>query len=149
MGDITRVARDLFHQRGGDKRPLFGWHQEDALQLGHQMAVHMRQLHLIFKIGHRTQAANQDIGLLSAGKVRHQVAKAYDVHIRQVRGSGFRQGNPLLQVEQRLFAGAGGNRQNYRIKHACGTRDDVNVTVGNGIEGTRIDRFCAHGSRFL
>ena len=113
------------------------------------MAVHVRQLHLIFKISHSTQAANQDIGLLSACKVCHQVAKAHHVHIGQVRGSGFRQSNPLLKVEQRLFAGAGGNSQNHRIKHAGRTGDDVNVTVGDGIEGTRIDRFCAHGSRFL
>ncbi len=41
-------------------------HQKHALKGGHQVAVHMSQLHLILEIRHRPQAADQDIGLLRA-----------------------------------------------------------------------------------
>ena len=53
MGNVPVMTRHLFYQRGRDKRPLFGGHQEHALQLRHQVAVHVRQLHLIFEVCHR------------------------------------------------------------------------------------------------
>ena len=149
MGDIAVMTRHLFYQRGRDKRPLFGGHQEHALQLRHQVAVHVRQLHLILEVCHRAQTTDQNIGLLSAGEVCHQVAKPDHLNIRQVRNGIGGELYALVEVKHRLFAGAGGNSQNHLVKHARRTGDDIKMTVGDRIEGTRINRFCAHGSRFL
>jgi hypothetical protein len=59
-----------------------------------------------------------------------------------------RQRNTLVEREHRFFARAGGNGQQHLVKHAGGTRDDIDMPVGNGVESARIDRFCAHNYTF-
>ncbi|MNP47943.1 hypothetical protein D3C76_1420310 [compost metagenome] len=113
------------------------------------MTVHVRQLHFIFKISDGTQPANQDIGLLCAGEVGHQIAKSHHLYIRQMcNGSGC-QRDAFIQIKHRFFTWAGGNGQNHPVEHTGRAGDDIKMTIGNRIEGTRINRFCAHGSRFL
>ena len=113
------------------------------------MAVHVRQLHLIFEVCYRAKTADQDIGLLSTGKVCHQIAESDDLNIRQMRNRIGGKLHAFVQVEHRLFARAGGNGQNHLVEHTRRTGDDIKMTVSDRIEGTRINRFCAHGSRFL
>ena len=46
----------------------------------------LRDLKLIFKICHRTQAANDDRGLYFAGKIHQQPVKGYNMDILQIGG---------------------------------------------------------------
>lgn len=102
----------------------------------------MRQLHFIFKIRHRTQATNQHRSVLITGEVRHQITKPDHFHVPQMRGCLLCQCH-TPSVVNIGFTGAGGNRQNNVIEHLRGARHDIDMTIGNGIESTRINRpFC-------
>ncbi len=43
----------------------------------------MGQLHLILEIRHRPQAADQDIGLLRAREIGHQITEADNLHVHR------------------------------------------------------------------
>ena len=106
----------------------------------------MRQLHFIFKIRHRTQATNQHRSVLITGEVRHQITKPDHFHVPQMRGCLLCQRHTLFQSKHRFFTGAGGNRQNNVIEHLRGARHDIDMTIGNGIESTRINRPFLHNN---
>ncbi len=108
----------------------------------------MGQLHLILEIRHRPQAADQDIGLLRAREIGHQITEADNLHVHQVGRRLLCQRNALIKAEHRLFTRAGGDSQHHFIEHTCRAGDNIDMTVGDGVEGTRIDRFCAHDDSF-
>ncbi len=93
-----------------------------------------------------TQATNQHRSVLIAGEVRHQITKPDHFHVPQMRGCLLCQLHTLFQGKHRFFTGAGGNRQNNVIEHLRGARHDIDMTIGNGIESTRINRPFLHNN---
>ncbi len=46
------------------------------------------------------------------------------------------QRNALIKAEHRLFTRAGGDSQHHFIEHTCRAGDNIDMTVGDGVEGT-------------
>ncbi len=80
------------------------------------MAIHMRQLHFIFKIRHRAQTTNQDIRLSVAGEIGHQVAKAHHPTLPSVRS--LRQRHTFVRGEHGfLLPGLAATAANDMVEH--------------------------------
>ena len=102
------------------------------------MAVHVGQLEFVFEVRHRTQATQEHIGVLLLGEMRQQCRKAHYFHIRQVLGDLLRQLHTLFQGKQRVFLGAGRDRDDHMVEQARGAFDQIAMAFGNRVEGTWV-----------
>ena len=139
-GHIAAQARDLAHQRRRNEAVLLGRGQEQGLHLRDQVAVHAGQLELVFEIGHRAQAAQQHAGTDFLDEVRQQRIEAAHFHVR-VMGHGLAgQLHAQLERQGRALAGAVGDADDQALEQRRGAVDQVDVTVGDRVEGAGIDR---------
>ena len=60
---------------------LFGRGQEHRLDVRVQIGVHPSHLEVIFEVRHRSQASQNDLGLLRADEIHEQSAEALDFHV--------------------------------------------------------------------
>ena len=75
-GGFDAAAREVGVFRvGGD---------EEGFYLGRELAVHLRELELVFEVGERAQAADYYAALLLAHEVDEQAVEVFDLDVRKV-----------------------------------------------------------------
>ena len=72
-------------------------------------------------------------------EVHEQRMEGDDLHLGHALDRGTGHGHPLLEAEDRLLAGVGGDAEDDPVEQAGRAGDDVRVPVGDGIEGAGID----------
>ena len=70
--DLAAVAGDFLDQPRRDRLQRHVGHQEDGLDIVVQLLVHARHLILIFEVGDRAQAAQDQRRALALGEVHQQ-----------------------------------------------------------------------------
>ena len=70
--DVAAELRDLADDRRRDEHVLLGRRQEQRFDIGIEVAVHSRHLELVFEVGHRAQAAQDDARVLLVDEIHQQ-----------------------------------------------------------------------------
>jgi|GEM_PF-7133743 len=119
-GDNALQGGDLAHQGAGNVLKPGVWRQKHRFNVGHQGAVHARELRFKIKISHRAHAAHHGAGTVAAGKFGDQPIKRQHLHIGP-RLHHFGHGcQALVQAEHRLLVVRHGHRNNHLAKQASG-----------------------------
>ena len=72
LRDVATVGRDLSHERRRDIRQVLGRREKHRFDAGVEHAVHSHELKLVFKVGHGTQAAQNDFRIDLLYKLNQQ-----------------------------------------------------------------------------
>ncbi len=143
---IWRTSVAVIGRTGGRRR------QEHRLHLRHHRPVHAGHLHLVIEVGAVAQSPDQDgrafalrrrhhqivegeIADLAAGLARHRLA-ALGQHVE-----------PLLRRENRGLAGMDADGQHQAVANFGRLPDDIEMTVGDGVERPGIQGNARHSAR--
>ena len=141
-GDIAAEAGDLANQGRGDVRPLGRGRQEHRVDPA-ELAVHLRHLQLVVEV-RRAQALADHLGALSGAEVDQQPVEQHHLHVRPVGRHLPQHLHPLLRAEQGVLGHVVADRHHDLVDEAGGAPDDVEVSVGDRVEGSGADG-AAHG----
>jgi hypothetical protein len=103
------------------------------------VTVHAGHLELVLEIGHGAQAAQQDAALHRAHEVRQQGVEADDFDVVMVRQRTARKLYAQLQRQRRSLRWTLCNAHHYLFEQRCRPVHQVDVTIGDRVEGARID----------
>jgi hypothetical protein len=136
--DVPAQHTDLAHEGRRDEGVLLGRRQEHGLDRELQMAVHRGELELVLEVGHGTQPAEDYGQAVLTHVVDRQPAISVDADVWCVgqRFAGHR--DALVEAEHRRLVRAGGNRHHDASEHAGRASGQVDVAIGNGVEGPGI-----------
>src|SRR5919204_1098302 len=113
---------------------------EDGGDLGFQPAVHQRHLELTLEIRHRPQPAHDDARTDLAGEVDGESVERAYVDAGPLAEAFPDHPHPLVRAEERLLAWILEHRDHHAVEDAGRSIDDVEVTMGQGVETSRIER---------
>ena len=103
------------------------------------LPVHQGHLEFIFVIGDGPDAADDDPGTL-LDRITHQEAvERIDLDIFPCAGDLPQHRLSFLGAEKGFLLQVLQNRHDHRVEDGPAPADDVEMTVGHGIEGSRID----------
>src|SRR4051812_1242357 len=142
-GDIPAKPADFFDEARRDELVAVGRHQEDSFHLRIQTGVHAGHLELVFEVGNRSEAADDD-GCVHIHREMHQQAVegtnldlgAIGLQCRDILLDHL---NPLLGGEQRSLPRIASNANDQMVQYAGGALDDIHVAVGHRVEGPGVD----------
>jgi hypothetical protein len=144
MTDVATKQGDLAHQSRGNERELLLGHHENGLDLGLEVAAHVGELKFEFEIGHRAQAAHDDLQAMLARDVHRQAAVADDFDIRRIAEHAAHELDTLLYIKGRRLVGIGGYGNDDAREDASRPAGDILVTARERIEGPWIQRARSH-----
>src|SRR5216683_5589340 len=144
MRDVAAQFADLLDETRGDELVAVGGHQEHGLDVRVEAGVYAGHLELVFEIGDRAQAAQDDAGTDRLGEMHQQGVERLDldplgVTVFEVAHLVAYDLDPLVGREQRALRVIAGNPDDQMIHHIQGAPDDVAMAVGDRIEGAGID----------
>ena len=145
LGDLRRhhprhvaaEAGHLAHQARRQERVLRAGGDEEGVD-ARELLVHLRHLELVVEVGDRPQALHDRLGAVLLGEVDEQALEELDPHVGEVRDLLGEHLLALLEREERLrLLRVADHRDDDVVEMARGPLDDVEVTVGDGIERAR------------
>ena len=116
--------------------------------VGIQPPVHQGHLHLVLEVRDGAQAAHDHARLLDARVVDEQAAEGVHLDVRQVGEdlAGQSRSAPSTWKQRRLLD-VHEDRHDDALEQARAARDDVDVAVGQRVEGPGIDRHLVAAGR--
>ena len=137
-GKISPQPGNLFDQSGGNIRIFQLRCQKDGFASFEELTVHQCHLQFIFKVGKGTQSPENGIGFQLFDGVDQQSFKCDDLHIGHI-GAAFNDELPsFLKSKERIFAGVDRNCHHHFVKKTPGTLDQIEMSIGERIERSRI-----------
>lgn len=149
MGDVAAEFRDLFDEVGAGVAVGLVGHNKQGLAGGLEMAVHERHIELKLEVGKRAETADNGVGFLFAGKFDEEAVEGSDGDVGHSGRGCAEEVKALLNGEEGAFAGIVCHGQGDAVKEAGGTAQDVDMAVGDGVEGTGIDAVLHGGESFV
>src|SRR5581483_5442278 len=137
--DRSAETDDLLHQPRTDIGVSFGRHHEHSLDLRAELAVHQGHLQLVFVIADGANAAENDRGIHLLGVFHQQALEGVHPHVVVVCGSFLQHVAAFRQREERVLFRVTQDRHYQLFKNFAASRDQVEVAVGERIEGPGID----------
>src|SRR5882757_6130758 len=136
--DVTAPLGDFLHQAGGQEAVGGVGGDEQGLHPG-QPDVHLRHLQLVVEVADRAQPLDDggDVALLA--EVDQQAVEGLHLDVAQFGRDLLDQGDALVDREQALFGLVDHHRDVHGVVQPRGAGDDVEVSVGDGVEGPRTD----------
>ena len=147
LGDLRRhhprhVAAepgDLAHQARRQERVLRAGRDEEGVD-ARQLLVHLGHLQLVVEVGDRAEALDDRLGAVLLGELDEQALEELDPHVGEVRDLLGEHLLALLEGEQRRrLLRVADDGHDHVVEVARGPLDDVEVTVGDGIERARAE----------
>src|SRR6267143_1170017 len=114
-------------------------HQENGRDFAVKFSVRQRHLKLILKVRDRAQPADNCARLLRPCVPHKKAVKAVHGNILVFFHDLPDHGDTLGRAEQRPFARAACNSDNYPVKYLSRPVDDVDMAVRDGVKRPRID----------
>src|SRR5205085_2749658 len=106
----------FLHEPRADVGVRFGWHHEDGLHLGIEVAVHQRHLHFVLEIGNRAQPAHDHARPLPASVLDEQSVEGVHFHIGVLREHFARYRDALGHGEERRLVDVHQHRDDDAIE---------------------------------
>src|SRR6516164_2596310 len=136
--DVPAVPGDLLHQaRAQERVERVGGH-EQRLDLGHPV-VHLRHLHLVLEVADGAQPLDHRGDPVGRTEVHQQAVEPLDPDVAVAAGDLAQHLHALVDREQAALGDVDQHRDDHLVVQARGAADDVEVTVGDRIKGTRTD----------
>src|ERR1041385_1613833 len=140
--DVAPQAHDFLHQARADVKMILPGHHEERLDAGRELAVHHRHLELVLEVRDRAQPANDDLcaGFFCVFNEQPVETLGLDAVAESFENLADHL-QPLVEIEEGavLFRVAR-DRDDDPVEDAKRALNQVDVTVGDGIERARIDR---------
>ena len=137
--DVAAEADDFFDEAGADEGEGFAGQEEDGFDFGTEAAVHEGHLEFVFVVGDGADAADDEAGAAAGGVVGEQAVEGFDADVFAA-GEGFADHfGALVDGEQGGLGFVAENGDDEVIDDAGGAADDVEVAVGEGVEGSGVD----------
>ena len=136
---VAAELRDLAHQARRQERVLRAGGDEEGVD-PRELLVHLRHLQLVVEVGDGPEALHDRLGAVVAGEVDEQALEELDAHVVEVGDLLGEHLLALLEREERLrLLRVADDRHDDVVEVARGPLDDVEVTVGDGIERARAE----------
>ena len=136
--DVAAELGDLLDQAGREVPDLRRGRHEEGLDAG-QLAVHLGHLELVLEVADRAQALDDHRDVVRPAVVDEQALEAVDDDVGQVGDRLAEQVHALVDGEEAGLAGVDQHRDDQLVVEAGGPVDDVDVTVGDRVEGSGAD----------
>ena len=130
---------DLAHEAAGEVRKTVARREENGFHVGHQVAVHARQLALVVKVGDAAHTAHHGLGAVGTHEVAHQAVEALHAHLWKWSNHLAHQRHAVVQTEQGFLVVAHGHGNDDLVEQLGGTRHQVFMAQRDGIESAWID----------
>src|SRR5207247_7059767 len=136
--NIPTVPGDLLDQtRAQEGVERVGGH-EQRLDLGHPV-VHLRHLHLVLEVADGPQPLDHRGDPVGRAEVHQQAVEPLDLDVAVASGDLAQHLDALVDREQAALGDVDQHRDDDLVVPAGRAADDVEVTVGDWIKGTRTD----------
>src|SRR5687767_456372 len=136
---VAAKAEDLFDQPRAEIGVLFRRHHEDRLERRLEMAVHQRHLKLVLEVRHRAQPADERAGTAAPRILDQQPLEGVDLDVRVFTEYAADDLDALAGGEQRLLVRVDEHGDQHALEQLRAAQHDVDVPVGQRIEGSRKD----------
>src|SRR5579862_421680 len=136
--DVAAVPGDFLDQAGAEERVQRVGGHEQRLDLGHPV-VHLRHLHLVLEIGDGAQPLDDRGDPVGSAEVHQQAVEPVDLHVAVPGGDLAQHLHPLVDGEQALLGHVDQDRDDDLVVEPGGAADDVEVSVGDGVERAWTD----------
>src|SRR5436190_8530787 len=138
--NVATEFGDLLAERGGDVAVLQSGHQEDRVDLRRQATVGVRQLQLELEVAHGSQPTDHEAGLLPTSELDREALEGLDQYgAAEIRDARLDQCDALGRREERLLGGVAEHPDDQPVEEAGGSPHDVEMGVGDRIEGSGED----------
>ena len=148
--DVAAEADDFFDEAGADEGVGFGGQEEDGFDFGAEAAIHKGHLEFVFVVGDGADAADDEAGAAAGGVVGEQAVEGLDADVFAA-GEGFADHfGALVDGEKRGFGFVSQDGNDEVVNETAGAADDVEVAVGEGVEGSGVNGYrpcCLGGLR--
>jgi len=138
-GERAAKLRDFADKLRAQVAVGFTREHKDGFEARLEFAVHQRHLEFVFVIGDGSDAAEDYGGVALAGVVDEQALEDVDFDARELPGDFAQHFDTLGDREERLFVHVLEYRDDDAIEHFFAAADQVEMPVGDGIEGAGID----------
>src|SRR4051812_26210792 len=136
---VTAVLGHLLHQARRQERVLRARRDEERVD-AREALVHLRHLELVVEVRDCPEALHDRRRVVVAREVDQQALEELDRHVPEVRGLLVEHVLALLEREERLrLLRVADDRDDDMVEVARGPLDDVEVTEGDRVEGTRAE----------
>ncbi len=108
------------------------------------MLIHQGHLVLELEIRHRPKSPNDHLRVAALDIVHQQAVERIHLDVADRLEYITRDLDPFVHREQWCFLGVHQDRDNDAVEQAGTARDDVDVPVGQRVEGSRIDGYGGH-----
>src|SRR5215467_8771217 len=136
--DVPAVPGDLLDQAGAQEGVERVGGHEERLDLGHPV-VHLRHLHLVLEIADGSQPLDHRGDPVGRAEVHEQAVEPLDPDVAVTAGDLAQHLDALVDREQAVLGDVDQHRDDHLVIQARRAADDVEVTVGDRIKGTRTD----------
>src|SRR4051794_5097540 len=141
--DVAPQSGDLLDERRGQVRPVRARGHEERLHAAHPV-VHLGHLQLVVEVRDCPEPLHDHIGVLLVHVVDEQPGERPDLDALHAARDLLQQADALLDAEHRRLGGVLQHAHDEPIEVAAGPFDDVQVTVGDGVECPRTEAGQAH-----
>ena len=148
-GHVPAEGGHLADQPGGHVEVVLAGHDEDRLELGQQLPVHVGQLELVVEVGDRPQAAQHGVDAALAGVLDQQPVEAVHLDARVVLHRLEDEALALGHREERRLLRVVGHRDDQPVEQVQAALDDGDVAVGERVEAAGVDGDAGHGPRSI
>src|SRR6202522_893971 len=132
-------ARQFFDQARTEIAVLLGGQHKNGFDVRLDFAIHHGHLQFVFVIGDGADAADDDGGAFSAGVVHQKAVENVNLHVVPFEGRGLKHLDAFLFGEQRIFFEVVGDGDNQLSKNIGRASDEIQVAIGDRIEGAGIN----------
>lgn len=139
VAHVVPERRNLTNASGADEHKPQIAHQIDLLDLGSHVLVHERLVELDREVRDCTQTPHDDISTAVSDEVSEQPVELLNGHRRHVVDAGLEHRAPLRGREQGVVRRSVVDRDHQVIEQPRRPTEDVEMTIGHGIESAGID----------
>ncbi|EGJ74489.1 hypothetical protein STTU_1700 [Streptomyces sp. Tu6071] len=138
VGDVAAPLRDLLDERGGEEAVGGVRRDEEGLDSG-EAVVHLGHLQLVVEVADGAQALDDggDVALLA--EVDEEPVESLDLDVAELGGHLADQFHALVDREEPALGLVDHHGDVHDVVELGGSGDDVEMTVGDRVEGPRTD----------
>lgn len=130
---------DLAHNARTEITVFFRGHHENGFHIGFEPSIHERHLELVLVVGDGANAAQDGVGIAPAHIVHQKPIEEIHFHIGPLAGDFTEHFRALARGEERRLVQILEDGDDEAVEDARAAGNEVQVPVGHGIEGPRID----------
>src|SRR6185369_3528335 len=137
--NVPTESEDFFHQAGTDERVCLIGHHEHGFDIRAKAAIHESHLQLVFVIRDGANTAEENLGRVPGGIIHQEPFERIDLDIGIDLDDFAEHFGALLDGEERFLGLVSQYGNDKPVKHSRAALDQIEVTVGNRVERSRID----------